>query len=86
MPALLKIEHLSKVFPGQVALDDVEAELFEVLQQAPGTVNHPPDSPLWDCICATMRRHHPDLPVVPCLAFLALIPICWDARQCDAGS
>lgn len=52
--------------------DDVT---FEVLQQAPGSVNHPPDSPLWDCIRAVLGRHHPDLPVVP-----YMIPGFTDAR------
>jgi len=38
---------------------------FEVLQESSGTVNHPPDSPLWDCICSVVGRHDPSLSVVP---------------------
>jgi acetylornithine deacetylase/succinyl-diaminopimelate desuccinylase-like protein len=44
--------------------DELELE-FEVLREAPGAVNYPPDSPLWDCIRSVVRRHDRGLTVVP---------------------
>jgi acetylornithine deacetylase/succinyl-diaminopimelate desuccinylase-like protein len=38
---------------------------LEVIRQAPGSVNHPPDSPLWDCIRSVIRSRDRSLPVVP---------------------
>jgi len=46
-------------------LGDDPALEIEVMQQAPGAVNHPPDSPLWDCIRSVVRDHAPGLTVVP---------------------
>ncbi len=49
-------------------LEDVvggEGLEFEVINEAPATVNHPPDSPLWDCITQAISRADPSLTVVP---------------------
>lgn len=43
---------------------DLDLEI-EVIEQAPAAVNHPPDSPLWDCIRSVVRRHDPGLAVLP---------------------
>jgi acetylornithine deacetylase/succinyl-diaminopimelate desuccinylase-like protein len=43
---------------------DLELE-YEILEQAPASVNHPPESPLWDCIRSVVGRHDPGLTVVP---------------------
>ena len=64
-----------RTLPGQRP-EDLIAELralvgseldmeIEVIEQAPASVNHPPDSPLWDCIRSVVRRHDPGLAVLP---------------------
>ncbi len=63
-----------RTLPGQSG-DDLVRELrqllgddaleIEILRQAPGSLNHPPDSPLWDTIRAVIAEHDPSLTVVP---------------------
>ncbi len=63
-----------RLLPGQTA-QDLIAELkdvagdegltFEVITEAEATVNHPPDSPLWDCITQAVSRADSTLNVVP---------------------
>ena len=64
-----------RTLPGQ-SPEDLVRELrgllgqgldLEVLSHAPATVNHPPDSPLWDCIRSVVRRRDRGLEVVPCM-------------------
>ncbi|MFH1131795.1 MAG: M20/M25/M40 family metallo-hydrolase [Pseudomonadota bacterium] len=62
-----------RILPGQNA-EDLVNELrkiidkkleIEVFREAPGQVNHPPDSELWDCICEVIGKHRPALPIIP---------------------
>jgi acetylornithine deacetylase/succinyl-diaminopimelate desuccinylase-like protein len=42
--------------------EDLEIEL---LQTHPAVVNHPPDSPLWECLGQVLGRRHPELHLTP---------------------
>lgn len=46
-------------------LGEAEELTFEILEQAPGAVNFPHESQLWDCIRSVIRRHDRGLTVVP---------------------
>jgi acetylornithine deacetylase/succinyl-diaminopimelate desuccinylase-like protein len=63
-----------RTVPGQSARDLVrelqqlvgDPDLqWEVAQEAPGIMNHPPDSELWDCIRAVVGQRDPSLTVTP---------------------
>lgn len=53
------IRELRALLGGELELE------IEVLERASGAMNHPPDSPLWDCIRSVVRRHDRGLTVVP---------------------
>jgi acetylornithine deacetylase/succinyl-diaminopimelate desuccinylase-like protein len=63
-----------RLLPGQTArelvrelrllLDDDQLEI-EVTSEAPATINHPPDSELWDTIIQVVKSREPELEVLP---------------------
>jgi acetylornithine deacetylase/succinyl-diaminopimelate desuccinylase-like protein len=73
VPDTAVVEIDGRTLPGQ-GPEDLVRELrelvgdgleIEILRHAPGAVNHPPDSPLWDCIRSVIRHHDRNLTVVP---------------------
>jgi acetylornithine deacetylase/succinyl-diaminopimelate desuccinylase-like protein len=91
IPEVATVEIDGRTLPGQTAqqlLDELREVIaddeiaIEITQQRPGTINHPPDSPLWDCIGAAVRRRDPSLLVVP-----YMIPGFTDAKFfCQLGA
>jgi acetylornithine deacetylase/succinyl-diaminopimelate desuccinylase-like protein len=91
IPDSATVEIDGRTLPGQTAQDlirelravagDEDLEV-EITQEQPSTINHPPDSPLWDCILATIGRRDPTLTVVP-----YMIPGFTDAKFfCSLGA
>lgn len=73
IPDAASAEIDGRLLPGRTA-DDLIRELraligheieLEVIREAPGAVNHPHASPVWDAIERAVARHRPKLPVVP---------------------
>ena len=74
IPDTAEAEIDGRLLPGQTAEDLIrelqevvggEGLTFEIIHEAPATVNHPPDSPLWDAMVQAISRADPSLTVVP---------------------
>jgi acetylornithine deacetylase/succinyl-diaminopimelate desuccinylase-like protein len=73
IPDSASVDVDGRTLPGQTSQDllrEVEELVgggfaLELLKELAPGVNHPPDSPLWDCIRSAIRRHDPSLTVVP---------------------